>query len=237
MADRKKVLSAVRRACEEYRMIEPGDRIAVGLSGGKDSITLLVALAEMRRFYPAPYELIAITADLGFPGGDFSAMEELCRSLDVPYVIERTEIARIVFDERKETNPCSLCAKMRRGAIHSAAKRLGCGKVAFAHHFDDVAETFLLNLFHEGRLGAFQPVTYLDRTGVTLIRPLIFLEEKEIRSFVKKEALPVLPSLCPADKHSEREEMKELLRDLERRWPELRQKIFTALRKSHTDGY
>ena len=237
MADRKKVLSAVRRACEEYRMIEPGDRIAVGVSGGKDSLTLLFALAEMRRFYPVPYDLIAITVDLGFPGADFSPVEECCRALGVPYVIERTEIAGVVFDVRKEKNPCSLCAKMRRGAIHSAAKRLGCGKVAFAHHFDDVAETFLLNLFHEGRLGAFQPVTYLDRTGVTLIRPLIFLEEKEIRSFAKNESLPVLPSACPTDKHSEREEMKKLLRELERRWPELRQKIFTALRKSRLDGF
>lgn len=237
MAEMKKLLGAVRRACETYGMIGEGDRIAVGVSGGKDSLALLVALAEMRRFYPVSYELSAITVDLGFPGADFSPVAELCRGLGVPYTVERTGIARIVFDERKEENPCSLCAKMRRGAVHGAAKRLGCGKVAFAHHFDDVAETFLLNLFYEGRLGVFQPVTRLDRTGITLIRPLIFLEEREIRSFAKRAALPVLPSVCPADKNSEREEMKKLLRELERRWPELRRRIFTAIRKNHLDGF
>jgi len=209
--DTRRVLSYVRRATDDYEMIREGDRIAVGVSAGKDSLALLVALAEMRRFYPKKYELVAITIDMGFAGADFSAVERLCESLDVPYRVVKTEISTVIFDIRKEKNPCSLCAKMRRGALHSAAKEMGCHAVALGHHFDDVVDTFMLNLFFEGRIGCFQPVTYLSRTGLRLIRPLIYMPEKEVRYFANREQLPVIKSPCPADGNTERAEIKKLL--------------------------
>ncbi|MBR6052966.1 MAG: tRNA 2-thiocytidine(32) synthetase TtcA, partial [Clostridia bacterium] len=155
----QRILSFVRRAVDDYGMIRPGDKIAVGISGGKDSLTLLAALSALRRFYPARFDLVGITVDMGFDGVDLSPIEEFCRALDVPFFVEKTEIAKVIFDIRKESNPCSLCAKMRRGALHSRAKAEGCNKIALGHHFDDAVETFLLNLFHEGRLGCFSPVT------------------------------------------------------------------------------
>ncbi len=179
--DARRLLSYLRRAVEDYDMIAPGDRIAVGISGGKDSLALLCGLAALRLFYPHPFELVALTVDMGFPGTDYSEVEALCRELDVPYHVKKTEIATIIFDIRKEKNPCSLCAKMRRGVLHSTAKELGCNKVALGHHFDDVVETFMLNLFHEGRIGCFQPVTYLSRADITLIRPLVYMPEKDVR--------------------------------------------------------
>lgn len=237
MENIKRVLSFVRRAVDDYEMIKEGDRIAVGISGGKDSLTLLCALSEMRRFYPEHYELVAISVDMGLEGMDFAPVAELCRELDVTYIIVPTQISKIIFDVRKESNPCSLCAKMRRGALHSAAKEAGCNKVALGHHFDDVVETFMLNLFFEGRLGCFQPVTYLSRRDITLIRPMIYMPEKDVRYFTTKTELPVVQSTCPADGNTEREEMKKLLSELERQNRGLRYRIFGALQRGNIDGF
>ncbi len=235
--DTRRLLSYVRRAVDDYQMIEDGDRICVGISGGKDSLALLAGLANLRYFYPKKFELVALTVDMGFDGVDFSAIEALCRELNVPYHVKKTEIAQIIFDIRKEKNPCSLCAKMRRGVLHSTAKELGCNKIAFGHHFDDVVETFMLNLFHEGRIGCFQPVTYLSRADITLIRPLIYMPEKDVRYFANRENLPVVKSPCPADGHTEREEMKKLLDSLERQHKGLRHRIFGAICRGEIDGF
>lgn len=234
----KRLLSYTRRGIDDYNMIEEGDKIAVGVSAGKDSLTLLCAMAELRRFYPKKFELIAITIDMGFEGGmDFEPIKKLCLELDVPYYIVPTEIYKIIFEVRHEKSPCSLCAKMRRGALHNAAKELGCTSVALGHHFDDVVETFMLNLFYEGRLGCFSPVTYLSRVGIKLIRPMIYMPEKEVKEFVKKNPLPVISSPCPADKATEREEMKQLLHSLERENKGLRYRIFGALCRGEIDGF
>ena len=196
----KRVLSYTRRGIDDYNMIEEGDKIAVGVSAGKDSLTLLCAMANLRRFYPKKFELIAITVDMGFEGGmDFEPIKKLCEELDVPYHIVPTEIYKIIFEVRQEKNPCSLCAKMRRGALNTAAKELGCTAVALGHHFDDVVETFMLNLFFEGRLGCFAPVTYLSRVDLHVIRPLIYMPEKDVAEFSKKNSLPILSS--PFSRH------------------------------------
>lgn len=234
----KRILSYTRRAIDDYEMIQVGDRIAVGISGGKDSLTLLCALAELRRFYPVPFELVAVTVDMGFPGGtDVSAIRQLCAELNVPYHVFPTEIYRVIFEIRKEKNPCSLCAKMRRGALHNAAKELGCNTVALGHHFDDAVETLLLNLFFEGRIGCFSPVTYLSRKQLKMIRPLLYLPEKDIRYFSSKVNLPVISSPCPADGNTQREEMKRLLSDLERKHTGLRYRIFGAMQRGEIDGF
>ena len=222
--DVRRVLSYVRRACEDYDMIKPGDRIAVGVSGGKDSLTLLCALAEMRRFYPNP-------------NTDFSAISDLCRTLHVPYHVIKTDIYDIIFNIRKEKSPCALCSKMRRGALHNAARDLDCRVVALGHHYDDVVDTFMLNLFYEGRVGCFQPVTDLSRVGVRVIRPLIYLPERQVRTFISKEALPVVKSACPADGNTERTEMNRLINDLERKTPGLRNRIFGAMQRADVDGF
>ena len=238
MENMKRVLSYTRRAIDDYSMINEGDKIAVGVSAGKDSLTLLCAMAYLRRFYPKKFELIAITIDMGFePKQDFSAIRELCDNLDVEYHVVPTEISKIIFDVRKEKNPCSLCAKMRRGALNTAAKELGCTSVALGHHFDDVVETFMLNLFFEGRLGCFSPVTYLSRVDISVIRPMIYMPEKDVSEFSRKNSLPVLTSPCPADKNTEREEMKTLLRSLERENRGLRYRIFGALCRGELDGF
>lgn len=238
MENMKRVLSYTRRAIDDYTMIEEGDKIAVGVSAGKDSLTLLSAMAQLRRFYPKKFELIAITVDMGFAEGmDLTPIKEFCRELDVPYHIIPTEISKIIFEVRKEANPCSLCAKMRRGALHTAAKELGCTSVALGHHFDDVVETFMLNLFFEGRLGCFSPVTHLSRVGIKLIRPMIYMPEKEVKEFAKKNVLPVVQSPCPADKTTERENMKQLLHTLERENKGLRYRIFGALTRGEIDGF
>ena len=233
----KRVLSYVRRAVDDYNMIEEGDRIAVGVSAGKDSLTLLCALAELRRFYPKKFELGAITVDMGFEGSDFSGIQKLCDELNVPYHIIPTQISTVIFDVRKEKNPCSLCAKMRRGALYGGAKNLGYGKVALGHHFDDVVETFMLNLFYEGRLGCFQPITYLSNTDLHMIRPMIYMPEKDVRYFAGKVNLPVVKSPCPADGNTEREEMKQLLARLERDNKGLRYRIFGAIQRGEIDGF
>ncbi len=238
MENMKRILSYTRRAADDYGMIEDGDRIAVGVSAGKDSLTLLCAMAYLRRFYPKKFELIAITIDMGFePRQDFSQIQALCDKLQVEYHIVPTEISKIIFDVRKESNPCSLCAKMRRGALHTAAKELGCTSVALGHHFDDVVETFMLNLFFEGRLGCFSPVTHLSRVGIKLIRPMLYMPEKDVAEFAKKNELPVISSPCPADKNTQREEMKQLLRRLEHDNKGLRYRIFGAITRGEIDGF
>ena len=237
MENIKRILSYVRRGVDDYQMVEDGDKIAVGVSAGKDSLTLLCALAELRRFYPKKFELSAITVDMGFEGSDFSSIKELCEELDVPYHIIPTQISTVIFDVRKEKNPCSLCAKMRRGALYGAARELGFNKVALGHHFDDVVETFMLNLFFEGRLGCFQPVTYLSNTGITLIRPMLYMPEKDVRYFASKADLPVVKSPCPADGNTEREEMKKLLATLEKDNKGLRYRIFGAIQRGGIDGF
>ena len=237
MEGMKRVLSYVRRAVDDYEMIKDGDKIAVGVSAGKDSLTLLCALSELRRFYPKKFELCAVTVDMGFDRADFGVIRELCEGLNVEYRVVPTQISKIIFDVRKEKNPCSLCAKMRRGALYNFAKDIGCGTVALGHHFDDVVETFMLNLFYEGRLGCFQPVTYLSNTGIMLIRPMIYMPEKDVRYFASKNELPVVKSPCPADGNTEREEMKQLLRSLEKQNQGLRYRIFGAIQRSEIDGF
>lgn len=237
MKEQKHLLSYVRRAVDDYNMIEEGDRIAVGISGGKDSLTLLAALAGLKRFYPKKFELVAITEDMGFEGSDYSAIAEFCKSLDVKYHIEKTDIAKIVFDIRKESSPCSLCAKMRRGALNGSAKKFGCNKVALGHHYDDAVETFMLNLFFEGRIGCFRPVTYLSRMDVTVIRPMIYMPEKDVRAYASAASLPVTKSLCPADGNTQREEMKELLQALDKTNKGLKYRIFGAIQRGEIDGW
>ncbi len=238
MENIKRILSYTRRAVDDYNMIEDGDKIAVGVSAGKDSLTLLCALAELKRFYPKKFELVAITVDMGFePPMDFSPIQKLCDELGVPYHITKTEISKIIFDVRKESNPCSLCAKMRRGSLHNTAKELGCNKVALGHHFDDVVNTFMLNLFYEGRLGCFQPVTYLSRIDLHLIRPMIYMPEKDVRYFASKAELPVIKSPCPADGNTKRADMDTLLNTIERTNKGLKYRIFGAIQRGEIDGF
>ncbi len=237
MKELQRILSFVRRGVDDYGMIDEGDKIAVGVSAGKDSLTLLAALAELRRFYPKHYELVAVTVDMGFPGTNYSPVAHFCEQLDVPYRVVKTEIAEIIFNVRKESNPCSLCAKMRRGVLHATAKEEDCNKVALGHHFDDAVETFMLNLFFEGRLGSFSPVTYLSNRDVTLIRPMIYAQEKDVEYFARHVALPIIPSSCPEDRATERENMKALLRELEKNNKGLRHRIFGAMCRAELDGY
>lgn len=227
----QKILSYVRRCVEDYKMIEEEDRIAVGVSGGKDSLTLLEAMARLRDFYPVKFELQAITLDLGSGGMDFQPVADFCRELDVPYTLIPTQIKQIVFDWRKEKNPCSMCAKMRRGALNKAAVELGCNKVALGHHYDDAVETFLMSLIFEGRISCFQPVTVLDRTGITQIRPLLYVSEKKIKGYVESAALPVVVNTCPADKNTRREEVKTLIKDLSHSYPDIKTKVFGAMQR------
>ncbi len=237
MNEMKRLLSFVRRAVDDYNMIEDGDRIAVGVSGGKDSLVLLEVLSEMRRFYPKKYEIFAVTIDMGFEGSDFSEIAEFCRRIGVVYKVVKTEIAKIIFDVRRESNPCSLCAKMRRGSLHAAAQELGCNKVALGHHYDDAIETFMMNLFFEGRLGCFSPVSFLSNRKITLIRPLLYAQEKDVLYFTRRRALPIMKSLCPEDHATERENMKKLLASLERENKGLRHRIFTAMCSGNIDGF
>ncbi len=237
MENIRRILSYTRRAVDDYNMIQEGDKIAVGVSGGKDSLTLLAALVDMKVFYPKNYEVYAIIIDMGFEGSDFSSIENFCAKLAVPLKIVRTRIADIIFNQRKEKNPCSLCARMRRGILHDATLELGCNKLALGHHYDDVLETFMLNLFNEGRLGTFSPVTYLDRKKLTMIRPLIYAPEKDIRYFASKTPLPIIKSSCPADGTTKREEMKQFIKKLDRENRGLKHRIFKAICKSGLDGY
>lgn len=229
----------MRAACQQYEMIKEGDKIAIGVSGGKDSIALLAGMANLRRFYPEKFEIVAITLDprFGNVDGDFSQIEKLCADLDVEYVIKRTQLAEVIFDIRKESNPCSLCARMRRGALHDAAKEHGCNKIALGHHLDDVAETFVMNLFNGGTLDCFMPVTYLSRKDIYMIRPLIFARESDCARVVRKENLPVVKSNCPADGTTERQEVKEMLSALEKKYGDVRSKILGAMQRKEINGY
>ena len=235
----QKLMSQMRAAMEDYDMINEGDKVAVGVSGGKDSLALLYALATMRRFYPKKYSLVAITLDLGFEGrsDDHTAVAKLCEELDVPYIVKQTQIGEIIFDVRKEKNPCSLCARMRRGALHDAAIENGCNRLALGHHLDDAAETFMMNLLHEGRIGCFSPVSYLSRKKLYMIRPMIYAYEKEVRRAVRNIDLPVMQSRCPNDGESARQTAKDLIHSLEKDYPRLRQKILTALQNGNIDGF
>lgn len=225
----QRLMSYTRRAIDDYQMIQAGDKIAVGISGGKDSLALLYALAGLRRFYPKPFTLEAITVKLGLEGMDFTAVKTLCDSLEVPYTIVETDIAEVVFNVRKEENPCSLCAKMRKGAFNEKAKELGCNKSAYAHHQDDVIETSLMSLIFEGHYYTFSPVTYLDRMDITLIRPLIYVPECDIVGFQKLCQLPVVKNTCPADGITKREYVKNLIKSLEQENPGVKERLFSAV--------
>lgn len=233
----KKVVSLVRRAIEDYNMIDEGDRIAVGVSGGKDSLVLLCALAELRRYYPKKFDIIALTLDLGYEA-DYSAIQKLCDELGVEYKIKYTNFKEIIFDIRKESNPCSLCSKMRRGALNDMAIENGCKKVALGHHNDDVLETFFLSLIYEGRINCFSPSTYLDRTDITQIRPMIYVRERDVRGVVRNHNIPVVENKCPANGVTKRQYMKELIRQIEKETtPGLRKRLFHAVQYSDMDGW
>ena len=224
----QQLLSRTRKAIDDYHMIQDGDRIAVGISGGKDSLALLYALSELRRFYPKKYELIAISINLGYEI-DYSEVKKLCENLSVELQVIQTEIKSIVFDIRKEDNPCSLCSKLRKGAFNDAAKSVGCNKAAYAHHRDDVIETLLMSLIYEGRIHTFAPVTYLDRSEITLIRPLIYVNECDIVGFQHKYDLPVFKNPCPADGYTKREDIKNLIKQLDAEAPGIRDRLFRAI--------
>lgn len=229
----RKILSLMRKAIEEHSLLEEGDKVAVGLSGGKDSLSLLVALKEYQKYIFPKFELVAISVDLTNGQNDFSDLKDFCEKLEVPLTIVPSNVFEIVFDIRKEKNPCSLCANLRRGLLNSKAKELGCNKVALGHHRDDLIETFLLSLFFEGRLSTFKAKTYLSKTDITVIRPLLYVEEKDLRNLSKD--FPVLHNPCPADKHTERERAKKLLSMLEQTFPSCKEKLFNAI--IHKDRY
>ena len=232
----KTVLGCVRKADTDFEMIAPGDRIAVGISGGKDSLLLLYALSLYRRFSGKDFTLQAITLKMGLEPFDVSGIARLCEEIDVPYTVIETEIGHIIFDVRKETNPCALCAKMRRGALNDAAKEAGCNKVALGHHREDAIETLLMSLIFEGRLHTFHPNTYLSRKDITVIRPMIYAPEKDVIHVVKKLDLPVVHNPCPADGHSKREEMKQLIRTLSKDYPNLKDYMLSALQNNRQYG-
>ena len=225
------ILSLVRRCVEDYHMIEDGETVAVGVSGGKDSVLTLAALARLREFFPKRFDLAAITIDSGTPGMAFTPIAQLCDQLNVPYHLVPVPIYEVVFEARREKNPCSLCAKLRRGALSTELNRLGISKIALGHHYDDVAETLLMNLFLEGRIGCFQPVTYLDRSQVTQIRPLLYVQEREVRGAINRLGLPVVENPCPANGSTKREETKLLIRQLDQQFPNLKKKIFGAIQR------
>lgn len=226
----QKLVGLVRRCVEDYHMIEPGDRVGVGVSGGKDSVALLVFLAELKKYNAIPFEIEAIVVDLGF-GMDYTRMEKLCRELDVPLTVVKTEIAQVIFEYRKEKNPCSMCAKMRRGALNQALLDRGLNKLALGHHYDDAVETFMMSLLYEGRISCFQPVTNLDRTGIIQIRPMLYIHERTIENFVNQHEFPVVQNRCPVDKRTKREEIKKLVYDLSTQYPDLKDRVFGAMQR------
>ncbi len=233
----KRILGEVRKAIQDYNMIEDGDRIAIGVSGGKDSLTMLVVLRQLQNFFQKKFTLEAITLTMGIGEFDLTPVAELCKRIDVNYTIEETLIGKIVFEERNEENPCSLCANLRRGALHNMAKRLGCNKVALGHHRDDVVETLLLSTFYEGRIHTFSPVTYLGKKDLHLIRPLIYTEEKEVKAFVKSYGLTIVPSPCTVDGKTKRQYIKNLLYDMGKETRDIKSNIFGAIKRSHIDEW
>ena len=232
----KEILGCIRRADQDFGMIKAGDKVAVGVSGGKDSLLLLYAMALYRRFCPEPFELEALTLTMGMEPFDVSGIRALCEQLEVPYIVRETEIGKVIFEERKEKNPCSLCAKMRRGALNELCVERGVNKLALGHHRDDAEETLLLSLFYEGRMHTFQPVTYLSRTGITQIRPMLYISEKDIIHHARVLNLPVVKSPCPADGYTKRQDMKELLDYICRKIPNARDQMLSALRNKEQYG-
>ncbi|MCR5147079.1 MAG: tRNA 2-thiocytidine(32) synthetase TtcA [Clostridia bacterium] len=233
----QKILGYMRKAIDNYNMIEEGDKIAVALSGGKDSITMLMGFKNLQRFYPKKFDIIAVTINPGFANFDIDFLRNLCDNLDVPFICEDGHMQEIVFDIRKEKNPCSLCANIRRGMLNSIAIREGCNKIAVGHNEDDVLETFLMNLFYAGSLNTFAPVSYMDRSKITLIRPLIYAPEKYIRSFVKRNNISVMPKACPMDGYSKREDMKNLLFTMQKDLPNIRANIYGAIKRANINGF
>lgn len=233
----QKILSYMRKAVDEFEMIQEGDTIAVALSGGKDSTTMLLALKNLQLFYPKKFNLIGITVNPGFDFFDTTSLKQLCDSIEVPYVEEESHIKEIVFDIRKEKNPCSLCANLRRGMLNSIASREGCNKIALGHNEDDVLETFLLNLFYAGRIDTFAPISYMDRSKMTLIRPLIYTPEKDIKSFVKKNNISVIPKACPMDGYSKREDMKNLISSFQKDLPNVKANLYGAIKRGNLKGW
>ena len=233
----QEILGLVRRCVEDYNMIAAGETVAVGVSGGKDSLLTLSALAKLREFYPKPYELIAVTIEAGTPGMDYAPVEDYCRGLGVEYLRVSVPIYEIVFEARREKNPCSLCAKLRRGALSTTLAQRGIRKIALGHHFDDAVETLMMNLLFEGRIGCFQPVTYLDRSDIYQIRPLLYVREKQVIHAVEKLQLPVVHNPCPANGSTRRQEVKDLLYELQGRYPDLKQKIFGAMQRYPLYGW
>lgn len=226
----QRLIGLVRRCVEDYNMIEAGDKIGVGVSGGKDSLALLYFLAELRKYNSNPFQVEAITIDMGF-GMDFTPIQKLCDQLEVPFHLVRTQIGPIIFDHRKEKNPCSMCAKMRRGALNQALLEKGLNKLALGHHYDDAVETFMMSLLYEGRISCFQPVTDLDRTGIIQIRPMLYLHEKTIDGFATRMDLPIVHNRCPVDKRTKREEIKKLVYDLSATYPDLKERVFGAMQR------
>ncbi len=233
----QQLLSFVRRGVDDYNMIQEGDKIAVGISGGKDSLCLLYAMKGLQRFYPKKFDLVAVSVNLGFEGMDFSPVQKLCDELDVPYYIVPSEISEIVFNTRKEDSPCSLCAKMRKGALNDFVKSIGCNKVAYGHHKDDIIETLLMSLIYEGRFHTFSPVTYLDRMDLFVIRPMLYVSEADVQGFKNKMDLPVVTNTCPVDGYTKREYIKNLLRNLNLENPGVKNRIFTAITNSNIKGW
>ncbi len=235
----RRIVSMVRAAVDDYNMIAEGDKIAVGVSGGKDSLVLLKALCELKRFYPNKFQLVAITADMRFnkTAGDFSKIAELCKEYDVEYVVKPTDLYEIIFEVRKEQNPCALCARMRRGILHDTATQLGCNKIALGHHLDDAAQTFIMNLLLESRIGCFAPVTYLSRRDITMIRPLIYVRERDAEQVTRRFNLPVIESECPANEKTKREDIKMLLDSLCSQYGDVPEKIVGAMQRADIDRW
>ena len=235
----RRILSRVRAAVSDYGMIKDGDKIAVGVSGGKDSLMLLKVLCELKRFHSEKFELVAITLDMRFNGkdGDFSEIKKMCDEYGVEYVVKPTDLYEIIFNIRKEPSPCSLCSRMRRGILHDTAKELGCNKIALGHHLDDAAETFMMNLLIESRIGCFAPVTYLSRKDITMIRPLVYVREREIEQSLERVELPIIKSACPANEHTKREDAKLLLRELSKTYGDVPERIVGALQRGAIDRW
>lgn len=237
MNDLNEFSGIIRRCVDDYGMIDDNDAIAVGVSGGKDSLVLLCALKYLQGYYPKKFRLEAITLDLGFDGMDYSPVCELCRRIDVPYSVIKTDIREIVFDIRQEENPCSLCSKMRRGALNSAIKEHGISKLALGHHFDDAVETFMMSLVYEGRISCFKPMTWMSRAGVWQIRPMVYAGEQRIANLAANLNLPVVENSCPMDKTSKRYDIKQLIKTLSADYPDLKSKVFGAMQRLPLDGW
>lgn len=233
----QKLLSYTRQAVKDYHLIEQNDKIMIGLSGGKDSIALLYALSHLCRFYPNSFSIHAVTVDMGFSNYDTTSLQKLCDLLQVPFTKISTKIGTIIFEERKEKNPCALCAKFRRGALLNAAQELGCNKIAYGHHKDDVIETMLLSLFFEGRFYSFGPYTYFPDRNIAVIRPLIYVSEKEVIGFIKKQNLLPIKNPCPVDQHTKREEMKNLLKELNHQYPGIKKRLFSAIQNGKIEDW